>query len=178
MSETLPNPPSTEKAPAPGLPPSNPKALITTALAVLKAPAEFFKSIKDEKGFQKVVIFSVAMYVVNGVCSMVWPLLRGWVGGAITNLVVALISEFIAPFIGGIVIWAICLAFGSKATWERAVPIAGYSTAVVLGFAVGALIPYVGFLVQLAAGLYGLYIMWVGAKALMFEPAPTATPSP
>jgi hypothetical protein len=174
MADVPSTPPSTPPTAAPRLPPIDPTAILNTAIAVLKNPAEFYRSVKDERGFQKVVVFSVAMYLVHGVCSMVWPLVHGFVAAAITGLVVALISGFIAPFLGGLIVWAICLAFGTKEKWERAVPIAGYATAVVLGAAVGALIPFVGWIIGLVAWVYGLYVLWVGAKTLMFEPTPEA----
>ncbi len=161
----------------PGLPPIDPAAILNTAVAVLRSPADFYRSVKDDKGFQKVVVFSVIMYAVYGVCSMVWPLIHGYVGAAVAALVVAIISGLIAPFLGGLILWAICLAFGTKEKWERAVLIAGYATAIMLGAAVGALLPYVGVLIGLAAWLYGLYILWVGAKTLMFE-ATTEAPRP
>lgn len=175
MPETSSPPPS--PAPAPGIPPIDPNAIMANVLAVLKTPTEFFKSIKDQKGFQKPLMFSIIMYVVYGVCSMVWPIIHGRVGVAVTALVVAVISGVIAPFLGGIIVWAISMAFGSKATWEQAVPIAGYSTATLLGVGVGALIPYVGWLIQLVSWLYGLYLLYVGAKTLLFEPAPDPKPA-
>ncbi len=175
MPETSNPPPS--PTPAPGIPPIDPNAIMANVLAVLKTPAEFFKSIKDEKGFQKPLMFSIIMYAVYGVCSMVWPIIHGWVGVAVTALVVAVISGVIAPFLGGIIVWAISMAFGSKATWERAVPIAGYATATLLGVGVGALVPYIGWLIQLVSWLYGLYILYVGAKTLLFEPTPDAKPA-
>lgn len=175
MAETPSTPPP--PAPAPGIPPVDPNAIMANVIAVLKTPADFFKSIKGETGFQKPLMFSVIMYAVYGVCSMVWPIIHGWVGVAVTALVVALISGVIAPFLGGIIVWAISMAFGSKATWEKAVPIAGYSTAVLLGVGVGALVPYIGWLIQLVSWLYGLYLLYVGARTLLFEPAPEAKPS-
>ena len=170
-------PPSPEKAPAPGIPPIDPNAIMANVIAVLKTPAEFYKSIKDEKGFQKTVMFSVIMYAVYGVCSLVWDVIHGWVAGGITALVVALIIGVIAPFLGGIILWAISMAFGSKSTWERAVPIAGYSTAVIIGVGIGVLVPGIGWLIQLVSYLYGLYLWYVGAKTLLFEPAPEVKPN-
>ena len=169
MPESSPN-----QSPAPALPPIDPNAIMANVVAVLKAPAEFFKSIKDEKGFQKPVIFSVIMYAVYGVCSMVWPIIHGWPGVGVTALIVALISGVIAPFLGGIIVWAISMAFGSKATWDKAVPIAGYATAVMLGVGIGVLIPFIGWLIQLVCWLYGLYICYIGARTLLFEAAPPA----
>ena len=118
------------------------------------------------------------MYAVYGVCSLVWPMssTAGWRVGVIA-LVVALISGVIAPFLGGIIVWAISMAFGSKATWEKAVPIAGYSTAVIIGVGIGVLVPVIGWIIQLVSWLYGLYLLYVGAKTLLFEPAPDAKPA-
>jgi hypothetical protein len=177
MPETPSNPPpSPQKAP-PGIPAIDPNAIMATVLAVLKTPVDFYKSIKDEKGFQKPVMFSVIMYAVYGVCSMVWPIIHGWATGAVTALVLAVVMGVIAPFLGGIIVWAVCMAFGSKATWERAVPIAGYATAAMLGVGIGVIVPGIGWVIQLVSYLYGLYLCFVGARTLMFEPTPDAKPA-
>ncbi len=184
MPENSPNQ-SSSPSPAPALPPVDPAALVNTAIAVLKAPGEFFKNLKEEKGYQKILVFSVAMYLVYSVLAQIWAIAHGAVVSAIVNIVLmTVIGGIVGPFLGGIIIWAICMAFGSKATWEKAVPIAGYAMAIMPLYGVAALLLFVSWglysLVSLAVGLYGLYIVWVGAKARMFEaapPAPEAKPS-
>ncbi len=182
MPETAPNPPPS--SPAPGIPPVDPNALVATALAVLKTPADFFKSIKDDKGFQKPLTFSVAVWAVYAVLRLLYPLFHLQIGGVIVTIVVAAICAFLVPFVGGIIIWAICMAFGSKATWERAVPIAAYSSVVVIASGLASLLLLITWaltplvmLIGLAAWIYGIYICYVGARALMFEPAPDAKPA-
>jgi hypothetical protein len=164
------------------IPPIDPSAIVNTAVAVLKAPGEFFKNLKDEKGFQKILVFSIAMYLVYAVLAQISTIVHGAVIGAIVSIVLtALIGGIVGPFLGGVIIWAISMAFGSKATWERAVPIAGYATAIMPAYGVAALFLLVSYglyaLLSLVVGLYGLYIVWVGAKARMFEPAPETKPS-
>ncbi len=180
MPETAPNPPPS--SPAPGIPPVDPNALIATAVRVVKTPADFFRSIKDDKGFQKPLTFSVAVYLVYSVLVAVYPIAHGAVVPSIISIILTtLIGGIAGPFIGGIIIWAICLAFGSKATWDRAVPIAAYSSVVAIGAGIAALLLFVSYalsaLVGLVVWLYGLYLCYVGAKALMFEPAPEVKPS-
>jgi len=180
MPENAPNPPSS--TPAPGIPPVDPAALINTAVAVLTKPAEFFKNLKDEKGYQKILVFSIAMSLVYAVLSQIWALVHVSVVGAIVNIILtSLIGGIVGPFLGGIIIWAICLAFGSKATWEKAVPIAGYAAAVMPAYGVASLLLFVSYglysLLALVVGLYHLYICYLGAKARMFEPAAEVKPS-
>ncbi len=181
MPETAPNPPPS----APGIPPVDPNALVATALAVLKTPADFFRSIKDEKGFQKPLTFSVAVWAVYAVLRLLYPLFHLHIGSVIGVLVVAAIFAFVWPFVGGIILWAICMAFGSKATWERAVPIVAYSSVVVVASGIASLLLILTYamaplvmLVGLAAAIYGIYLCYVGAKALMFEPTPEVKPAP
>jgi hypothetical protein len=180
MAETN-TPPS-----APQMPPVDPKKLVDTAVAVLKNPTEFYKGIKAETGFQKCLIFSIAMGVIYGVLafcsSLLWLSIHVGFGfaiaAAVTALITGVISGAIGPFIGGIIIWAICLAFGSKATWEPSVKIAAYSMAVYPISALGGFVPWVGWLISLAAGCYGIYIIVMGAKVLNFDAPPAAAAPP
>jgi hypothetical protein len=183
-------PPSAPQGPQ--MPPIDPKALIDTAIAVIKNPTEFFKGIKAETGFQKCLVFSVAMGVVYGVLAFVVTLIRfsmimgfGFAfGSAIGALIGGAIAGILGPFIGGLIIWGISLAFGSKATWEPSVRIAAYAMALApVNAAVSfiGLVPYIGWvsiLVSLAVGVYGIYICVMGAKVLNFEPAPSAPATP
>jgi hypothetical protein len=167
---------------SPQVPPVDPSAIINTAMAVLTKPAEFFKNLKDEKGYQKILVFSIAMNLLYAVLSQIWPLVHGMVVGAIVNIVlISVIGGIVGPFLGAIIIWAVCMAFGSKATWEKAVPIAGYGMAIMPLYGVAALLLFVAWglysLLSLAVGLYGLWICYLGAKARMFEAAPEAKPS-
>jgi hypothetical protein len=176
MTETSVPPP--QQTSSPGLPPVDPSALVATFVAVLKAPAEFFKSIKDEKGFQKVLVFSVAAWVVYGVLMLVERILYGWgVGHGIRDLVQAVISGFLGPFIGGAILWVICMVLGSKAPYEPAVRICGYSYAVLPIIGLCMLVPWIGWLAALVVGIYGIYIVVMGARTLLFEPAPAAPPA-
>ncbi len=180
MPENASSPPPS--GPAPAIPPIDPKALIDTAMAVLTKPAEFFKNLKEEKGYQKILIFSIAMCLVYAVLAQLWSLVHVSVVGAIVSIILTtVIGGIVGPFLGGIVIWAISMAFGSKATWEKAVPIAGYAAAVMPLYGVAALLLFVSWglysLLALLVGLYHLYICYLGAKARLFEPTPEAKPS-
>ncbi len=181
MPESLPNPsPSSGQGPAPAAPLFDPNALVATFVAVLKAPSDFFKSIKGEKGFQKCLIFSVAALVVYGVLAAVGLLFRSFGAGlAVATLVQSAISGIIGPFIGGAIIWVICMIFGSKAPYEHSVRISAYGSAVAPVAGVCMLVPYIGWLGALVCWLYGIYVVVMGAKALNFEPQPPpAAPPP
>jgi hypothetical protein len=176
MTETSVPPP--QQTSRPGLPPVDPSALVATFVAVLKAPAQFFKTIKDEKGFQKCLVFSVAMSVVAGVVSALWPLLHGQVITALAVIVGTVIfGGILGPFIGGLIIWIISMIFGSKAPYEPSVRISAYAYAVGPIVAVCNLVPFIGWLAGLVVWVYGIYIAYLGAKELNFEPAPAAPPA-
>lgn len=177
---------------APQMPKIDPKSLVDTAVAVIKNPTEFFKGIKGESGFQKCLIFAVAMGVAAGVASFVVALLTGIVHGlfaaAIIGAVMALILTpiFVVIFalVLGIIVWVVSMIFGSKASWEPSIRIAAYATALapvnaVLGIV--GIIPILGailgLLILLAMIAYLIYICVMGAKVLNFEPAPAAPPA-
>ncbi len=171
----------------PQLPPIDPKALVDTAIAVIRNPTEFYRSIKGETGFQKCLIFSVACGVVNGIlafaANLLWVSIHMGVGLAIAAafgaLLGGIISGVLGPFIGGLIVWGISLAFGSKASWEPSIRIAGYSMAVAPFAGLSSFVPYVGWVIALAAWGYGIYICVQGAKVINFDapPAPTVPPT-
>lgn len=187
MSETSPNPttPPPSQPSGPTLPPIDPKALVATAIAVVKNPTEFFKGKKGETGFAKCLVFSVAAALVYGVLVFLSTLLFVTIAAgfglalvsAIGALVSAAIMGIVAPFLGGLVVWGVSLIFGSKAPYEPSVRIAAYSMAVLPVSGLASFVPLVGSLVMLAAGIYSIYIAVMGARVLNFEapPAPTTT---
>lgn len=179
MADSLPNPsPSQGQGSAPGVPLFDPNALVATFVAVLKAPAFFFTSVKEERGFKKCLVFSFAMLVVYGVLAALSLLFHGLGGIAVRTLVQSAISGLIGPFIFGAIIWVVCLVFGSKAPYEHSARISAYSTAVAPVAGACMLVPFIGGLGAAVAWIYGLYLVVMGAKALNFEPpfAPPANP--
>lgn len=178
MPESLPNPsPSQGQGSAPGAPLIDPNALVATFVAVLKAPVEFFKSTREEKGFKKCLVFSVAMMVVYGVLAAAALVMVGLGGGwAVRTFVRAVVFGFIGPFVGGAVLWMVCMVLAGKAPYEFSARIVAYSTAVAPVAGACLLVPYIGRLGAFLAVLYGLYIVVMGAKTLNFEPPPTAAP--
>jgi hypothetical protein len=98
-------------------------------------------------------------------------------GLAVRTVVQAAVSGLIGPFIGGAIIWVICLIFGGKAPYEHSARIAAYGTAVAPVAGACMLVPFIGWLGALVAWLYGLYIVVMGARTLNFEsPPPAAAP--
>ena len=170
-----------ETAPTPSLPPIDPAAVQKTFLAVLTKPAEFYPTVKAEQGFQKVLLFSVIMGVIYGALGAVASILYlHSVIAAIIAIIVGGISGLLAPFIGGAIVFVVCMLFGSKAPFESSVKVAGYASAIYPLYGLAALVgivPLLPMLVQLVVGLYGLYICYIGAKALNFDPAGAAPPA-
>lgn len=192
VSETSPNPttppPSQPSQPSSGpvLPPIDLRALVATALAVVKSPAEFFRGIKDEIGFVKCLVFSVAAAVVYGglvfFSSFFLGLRIGFVsaiGTAFTELIKGVIvGGIVGPFLGGLIVWGVSLVFGSKAPYEPSVRIAAYSSALLPAVGLASFIvglSFIFWIVTLAILAYGIYIAVTGAKILNFDapPAPT-----
>lgn len=187
MHET--NPPTSAQGPQ--LPPIDPRALVATAIEVLTRPTEFFARIKGEIGLQKPVLFAIAAGVVwgilAGVGTFLWRLLDGQFGSALSGLIafpiMGVVLGVIGAFLGGLVVWGISVAFGSKAPWEPSVPIASYAMATFPAFAIGFLLPgflgaFLGGLVSLAATVYQVYLCYVGARIINFDAPPAATASP
>jgi hypothetical protein len=191
VPETSPNPttPPTQPPSLPSLPPIDPKALLATAIAVVKNPTEFFRSIKGETGFAKCLVFSVAAAAVYGVLVFLSTIiyvsvLAGFgfaIVAAIQGLILAvLVGGLIGPFLGGLIVWGVSVIFGSKAPYEPSVRIAAYSMAVMPVMGVASFIAPVWilyFLVALAISAYAIYIAVMGAKVLNFDApaAPTTT---
>jgi hypothetical protein len=179
---TTPPPPST----GPSLPPIDRRALVATAIAVVKNPTEFFRGIKGETGFAKCLVFSVAAAVIYGalllVSTIVFETHGAGFGFALRTAIQALLSAVVGvgllgPFLGGLIVWGVSLIFGSKAPYEPSVRIAAYSMAVMPVVGLASFVPFLWWLVMLAAYAYGIYIAAMGAKVLNFDApaAPTTT---
>ena len=192
MSETSPNPttpPPPQQTGGPVLPPIDPKALLATALAVVKNPTEFFKGKKGETGFVNCLVFSVAAAAVYGVIVFLSTFLLGLrfsfgfaLGAAFTNLIVGvLVGGLVGPFFGGLIVWGVSLIFGSKAPYEPSVRIAAYTSALLPAMGVASflvVLPYILYvLVSLALTAYAIYIAVMGARVLNFDAPPAATPT-
>jgi len=178
MPETSPNPPSPQQAQVPGSPLFDPAALVATFFAVIKGPGDFFRSVRNEKGFQKCVTFSVASWVVFGVLMLLFRILYGHgFGAGVRELLQDVIFGFVGPFIDGLIVWVVCLILGSKAPYEPSVRIASYASAVMPIVGVFMLVKWVGWVGALAACVYGIYIIVVGARTLNFEPPPAPPPA-
>ena len=191
MPETTPNPTTPPPPPSsvPTLPPIDPRALLATAIAVVKNPTEFFRGIKGETGFAKCLVFSVAAAAVYGALLFVSALLRGIIYGAFGNaigvaiqalIIAVIVFGLLGPFLGGLIVWGVSMIFGSKAPYEPSVRIAAYSAAVMPAMGVASFIAPVWilyFLVSLAISAYAIYIAVMGAKVLNFDApaAPTTT---
>ena len=181
MAESLPNPsPSQGQGSAPGVPLFDPNALVATFVAVLKAPTDFFKSVKEERGFQKCLVFSVAMLVVYGVLAALTLFFHGLGGFALRTLLQAAILGLIGPFIGGGILWVVCLVFGSKAPYEHSARISAYSTAVAPVAGACMLVPFIGWLGAWVAWIYGIYLVVMGRRRSTSSPAapPASPPAP
>jgi hypothetical protein len=173
-----------ETAPTPSLPPIDPKAIQKTFLAVLTKPVEFFPTVKAEQGYNSALMFSLVMGVIWGVVAAVgqivfWP---HSIIVAIVMLIVGVIAGALYTFVGGFILHFICQQLGSKAPFESSARISGYTAAILPLAAVGQLLAHVSYvlsqLVNLVVFLYGIYLVYLGAKALNFEPAaaPPAAP--
>ncbi|HET6411862.1 MAG TPA: YIP1 family protein [Anaeromyxobacter sp.] len=179
MADTSPTPPPPPPQPKPGSPIVDPAALLATFFSVIRGPGEFFKSAKEEKGLQRCVTFSVASWLVFGVLMLLERILYGHgFGAGVRELVQNVIFGFLGPFIDGLIIWIVCLILGSKAPYEPSVRIASYASAVMPIVGVFMLVKWIGWLGAVAACVYGLYIVVLGARTLNFEPPPPPSPPP
>jgi hypothetical protein len=161
------------------IPPFDPRSFVETALAVLTSPQEFFKGVKAEQGFVKCLLFSIPIGLVAGVLALASALVHGGgLGLGLGLLVQYAIGGLLGPFIAGLVVWGISLAYGSKVSFEPSVRIAAYASAVAPIAMACTFVPWIGWIGALLAVAYGVYLMVLGAQALNFEEPTSAAPPP
>jgi Yip1 domain len=90
----------------------------------------------------------------------------GLVTGVVTYVISGLIGTFIVAFVAG----KLAPSFGGRDDLVQGLKLAAYSYTASWVAGLALLIPGVGWLIALVAGLYGLYLLYLGATPVMSVP--------
>lgn len=92
------------------------------------------------------------------------------IGMAITSYVLTIVGIFVLAW----VINALAPTFNATQSMPQAIKVAAYSATAAWVAGIFNVVPYLGILATLA-GLYSLYLLWIGLPMLMNAPAEKAT---
>jgi hypothetical protein len=92
------------------------------------------------------------------------------IASGLTYTVMMFVSALIGVFIVGIIINALAPTFSGQRDQRQALKVAAYSLTPALLSSVLALSPILATLLQLLAGLYGIYVLYLGLPVLMQSP--------
>jgi len=138
-------------------------AMPQTAVRVVKAPAEFFKSMPKTGGFVEPLIFAAIMAVIAGIIHAIINILGlsyahvGFVE-SLAMIIFVPIFAVIGSFIGAAIIFVIWKLMGSQENYETSYRCAAYLMALAPIVAIISIIPYVGGIINMAIYIYYLVI--------------------
>jgi len=92
------------------------------------------------------------------------------VGSGLTYTVMTFVSALIGVFIVGFIINALAPTFGGQRDQRQALKVSAYSLTPAMLSSVLALSPILSTLLQLLAGLYGIYVLHIGLPVVMQSP--------
>jgi len=138
-------------------------AMPQTAVRVVTAPAEFFKSMPKTVGFVEPLIFAAIMAVITGIIQVLINILGlsyAHVGFAesLGRIIVVPIVVVIFSFIGAAIIFVIWKLMGSQKNYETSYRCWAYLMALAPIVAIISIIPYVGGIINIAIYVYFIVI--------------------
>ena len=138
-------------------------AMPQTAVRVVTAPAEFFKSMPKTGGFVEPLIFAAIMAVIAGIIQALINILGlsyAHVGFAesLGRIIVVPIVVVIFSFIGAAIIFVIWKLMGSQKNYEISYRCWAYLMALAPIVAIISIIPYVGGIINIAIYVYFIVI--------------------
>lgn len=151
------------------------QSFIRTAQGILTRPAAFFSGIRRQGDFVNPLLFAVICTVISAVLSGVVGFLVSLVignqglGGTLIGLFTGIILSPIYAVIGlfiGAGIWhllVMLLVRPRNAGFEATFRVAAYLSAIQLITWI-AVIPILGWIIALIAGIYGLYVAYFGIR--------------
>ena len=141
---------------------------IDTLRQVILEPAEFFAKAKKESGFGNALKYYAVSFALYSVLLAVTVF--AWTSSPLSQIYTALIASYGLAFIAGyqLVLGAsvfvtifitsvIASAMGARTNFHETFRLLGYVAAAFMPL---ALVPFVGFLIQ----LYGLYVVYKGVR--------------
>lgn len=155
-------------------PPAIDPKLIDRVKGIVLRPKLEWPVIAAESATVKALFTRYAMILaaIGPVCSLVGSALFGFPGGIIAALVTAIVGyvvSLVAVYVLGIVIDTLASSFGSEKNMLQSMKLAVYSYTPAWLAGVLGLVPFLGVLVLLA-GLYGIYLMYLGFGPLKKTP--------
>jgi hypothetical protein len=138
-------------------------AMPQTAVRVVTAPAEFFKSMPKTGGFVEPLIFAAIMGFIAGIIQALINILGlsyAYVGFAesLGGIIVVPIVIVVFSFIVAAIIFVIWKLMGSQKNYETSYRCTAYLMALAPIFAIISVIPYVGGIINVAIYVYFLVI--------------------
>jgi len=131
--------------------------IVAKAVAVIKTPGEYFRSMPVSGGYLEPLIFAITLSLAAGIISGILSFFGAPVGFLAYGLAAVIfvpIGATIGLFIGGGILFLIWKLMGSERDYEASVRCVAAMTAVYPITAVLYLVPYLGTVVGLAWGAY------------------------
>ncbi|HEY0231284.1 MAG TPA: Yip1 family protein [Dokdonella sp.] len=112
-------------------------------------------------GFIKGSLIGYGMFGVN---------YRTPVGAGITAAIVSYVLSLVLVYVVGLIIDALAPSFGGQKNAIQALKAAAYSYTASWVASIGLIIPGIGWLIALAGGIYGIYLLYLGLPPTMKSP--------
>lgn len=138
-------------------------AMPQTAVKVVTAPAEFFKTMPKAGGFIEPLIFAVIMAVIAGIIEVIINILglsyvRVGFAESLGRIIIVPIAVAIFSFIGAAIIYVLWKLMGSQENYEVSYRCTAYLMALAPIMAIINIIPYAGIIINMAIYVYFLVI--------------------
>ena len=156
--------------------------LVTRAVNILTKPAEEWAVIRGETTDTKSLFmgYALPLALIGPVCGLISVLLFAGLMGplglgavlmsAIVGAVLGVAISLLAVFLLGVIINALASSFGTQQNKDQAMKVAVYSMTASWVAGLLTLVPAVGGLLALLAGLYGFYLLYLGLQKVMDTP--------
>lgn len=131
--------------------------ILARALAVIKTPGEYFRTMPVSGGYLDPLVFAITLSVAAGIISGILSFVGspvGFLAYGLAAIIYVPIGATIGLFIGGGILFLIWKMMGSDKDYEASVRCVSAMTAVYPITAVLYLVPYLGTVVGLAWGAY------------------------
>jgi hypothetical protein len=145
--------------------------LVARVRAILVTPKTEWPIIAREPGDPQTLFlgYVAILAAIPAVCGLVgWVLVGAPLGTSILIMVLWYVLNFVAVYLGAMIIDALAPTFEGEKSSENALKLATYSATPIWLSGIFLLVPGLGFLLIL--GLYGVYLLWTGIVPLMRVP--------
>jgi len=92
------------------------------------------------------------------------------IGTGITAAIVSYVLSLVLVYVVGLIIDALAPSFGGEKNAIQALKAAAYSYTASWVASIGVVVPGIGWLIALAGGIYGIYLLYLGLPATMKSP--------